>query len=181
MELKSYQVDDIRSKMFWSPFKVMKIHGKLNGYVEAHLLNMYSDFSLLNIDTSNQVHALEAISIAYEIMSNDISREVIIDKAVVNMFARYVMEANEPYSLYIENQESNLKSKLKESLDYYVNSGIFDEHEMNNLVSGVWSNFVKVCVGGKQQVVSDQLGYILIFDKKFTFKNDNSKPATSIW
>ncbi|EGR2842248.1 hypothetical protein DBT73_RS03225 [Vibrio parahaemolyticus] len=181
MALKSYQVDDIRSKMFWSPFKVMKIHGRLNGYVETHLLNMYSDFSLMNIDTSNQARALEAISIAYEIMSNDISREVIIDKAVVNMFACYVMEANEPYSLYIENQESDLKSKLKDSLDYYVNSGIFDEHEMNNLVSGVWSNFVKVCLGGKQQVVSDQLGCILIFDNKFTFKNDNSKPATSIW
>ena len=181
MALKDYQVDEIRNKMFWSPFKVNKIHGMLNDYAGTYLLNMFSDFSLLNINTSNQTPVLEVIGIAYEIMSNNISREVVIDKAVVNMFARYVMEANEPYSLYIEHQDSDLKSKLKNALDYYVTSGVFDEHDMNNLVSSVWSNFVKVCLDGKQQVVLWQIDYILVFDKTFTFENNSSKIAKSIW
>lgn len=181
MRLQNLQVKDIRSKMFWSPFKVAKIHGMLNSYSPGNLLNIYSDFNCMTIEASKNKDVLEVISFSYEILTDTISREDIVDKATVNMFARYVMKANEPYPLTVESLDSRIKATLKDRLDSYVTSNVFNEDEMNSIMNGVWSNFVKVCLEGKQTFFCVNLDCTLTFDKHFSHKNNEIDLGSPIW
>ncbi|WP_286302189.1 hypothetical protein [Vibrio apostichopi] len=178
----SYTLDEIKSKMLWSPFKLNRIRNEcLDSYVLFIGLSLFEKFNLVSIEEDKREKALKAIATAYEIISKYFKPKKITDEAIVNLFCKFVLKTEIPFKHGIEHQDSKMKSEIKTALDHLITSEGFSEYDLNSLVQGSWANYIQVSLNGNQCFEITEWEVIISFSDRCTYETLTKTDQESIW